>query len=67
MTLFSGSVICVSSPSELYVKCVTLAAVLPLGAGVVTVSRFPLASYVFVVTLPIGSVVVNTSPKLLYV
>ena len=36
MTCPSGSVICVNSPSELYANCVTLAAVPPSGAGVVT-------------------------------
>jgi len=35
------------------------------GAGEVTVSRFPCASEVFVVTCPSGSVMVSTSPKLL--
>jgi hypothetical protein len=56
-----------SSPLLSYVNVVTLAAVLPFGAGVVTVSKSPLLSYVFVVTFPSGSVVVNIPPKLLYV
>ena len=45
----------------------TLAAVLPFGAGEVTEVRFPFASYALVVTFPSGSVTVSTSPKLLYV
>jgi hypothetical protein len=47
------------------VNCVTLPGVELSGCGVVTVSRLPFESYVFVVMWPSGSVTVSGSPKLL--